>query len=292
MAYRKFWLLNSNNERYDLTDEQGSVFLNQPDNLGFSKSYSSMRVGNSEIINNTQNDLNNITGELIFYKRGNNYIYQDYFDFVQFIRFQPLRLYYLTPNNVSPYYTEVVISSVGKGEIDYNDGCLHCPISYKRITLWLTSEVIQVKGENSASAGGKEYNLIRDYSYEGGSLANLSLNNEGSESTGMIIEIIGACNNPQFALFQNNVQYGICKLTGNFDYVRIDSIETEEEIYLESSGSILANPTAYQDLSVADGTSFVTFCKLATGVSTMVWNFGTPFTGEVLISYQNTYVSV
>lgn len=292
MAYRKFWLINANNERYDLTEEQGNAFLDSPDNLGFSRSLSVLRLGNSEIVNSIETDLNSVTGELIFYKNTNETKYQNYFDFAQFIRFQPLFLYYLPPNTISPYYAEVYVLSLGKSEVNYSSGVMHCPITYKRTTNWLTADEVVYQGDNSALPDGKFYDLERPYYYTGTNLSNIVLTNNGSDEIGMIIEIDGECVNPQFTISQNGEQYGVCKLTGTFDYVRINSIETEEEIYLEYNGSALSNPTSYQDLSVGDGTSKVTFVMLKVGVSDMVWAFGNAFAGTVTIRYRNSYITV
>lgn len=292
MAYRKFWLINANNERYDLTEQQGNAFLDSPDNLGFSRSLNVLRLGNSEIVNSIETDLNSVTGDLIFYKQTNETKYQNYFDFAQFIRFQPLFLYYLPPNTVYPYYAEVYVLSLGKSEVNYSTGVLSCPVTYKRTTNWLTANEVVVTSDNSILSGGKEYPLDRPYYYMGNSLSNVALTNSGSDEVGMIIEIDGTCVNPQFTIYQNGTQYGVCKLTGTFDYVRINSIETEEEIYLEYNGSTLSNPTSYQDLSVGDGESAVTFVKLKVGASNMVWAFANTFTGSVTIRYRNSYITV
>lgn len=292
MAYRKFWLLNNNNERYDLTEKQGNAFMDSPDNLGFSRSLNVLRLGNSEIVNNVETDLNSVTADIIFYKGMNEAKYEDYFNFIQFIRFQPLRLFYLPPNVLYPFYAEVYIISLGKSEVDHNDDVLRCPITYKRTTNWLTANEIIIQGDNASLSGGKEYPLQRPYYYEGSSLSSIMLANDGSDEVGFVVEIDGECVNPQFTLYQYGEQVGICKLTGTFDYVMINSIETEEEIYLEYNNSVLANPTSYQDLTVADGNSLVTFCKLYVGETEMVWSFSNAFAGTVTIRYRNSYISV
>lgn len=291
MAYRKFWLINSNNDRYDLTEKQGAAFMSSPDNLGFSRSLNVLRLGNSEIVNSVETDLNSVTGDIVFYKKSNETKYQGYFEFVQFLRFQPLQLFYLPPNVVNPYYAEVYVLSLGKSEVNAED-VLSCPITYKRTTNWLTADEIVITADNNALSGGKEYPLERPYNYMGTSLSDMSLTNGGSDDVGMIIEIDGECVNPQFTVYQNGTQYGVCKLTGTFDYVRINSIETEEEIYLEHNGSAISNPTSYQDLTVGDGDTTVTFVKLRVGASQMIWAFSNAFAGSVTIRYRNSYVSV
>lgn len=290
MSVRRFWLINALGERYDLTDKNYKHFLNNPQGLGFSRSYTTQKIGNSELLTSYQFNLTDISGELMFYENGNGNKYQAYQDFVQFAKYKPLEFHYLPPNTLDDYYCEVLFTSATKSEIS-TDTILHIPVTFHRVTEWLTSKDFVVTLHNDPVDDGKYYNLTRPYHYAGNTLSNIPLNNRGTDDVGFIITIDGYVQNPQFSLTQASSQYGSCKINGNYTYVRVDSIESEEQIYLENNGSVIANPKQYQDLSV-NGT-YKTFLKLKVGNSTFTFTCGNidTFNGTITISYKNSFVT-
>ena len=90
MEYRKFYIINALGNRYDLTDKNSKVFLNAPNGFGLNRSFTSLKVGNSELVTSQQFNLTDITGELLFYADSNGTKYQDYQDFIQFVKYKPL----------------------------------------------------------------------------------------------------------------------------------------------------------------------------------------------------------
>lgn len=289
---RKFWIINALGNRYDLTNKDHAHFLSTPQGLGFQRQYTQTKVGNSNLITSTQFNLLDISGEVLFYDSSLGNKYEAYQNFVQFCKYKPLEFHYLPPNTLEDYYSEVLFVQADKSEVSAEDGVLHVPVVFHKLTEWLTSKDYTITLHNTTTDSGKYYDLVRPYHYAGNTLSNVPLNNQGTDDVGFILTIDGAVTNPQFSLTQASKQYGTCKLTGTFDYVRVDSIETEEQIYLENNGSVLSNPKQYQDLSVGNGT-YLTFLKLKVGESTFTFTCGNidTFNGTITITYKNSYVT-
>ena len=291
--YRKFWLTNSLNNRYDLT-VQDSGFLYTPSGLGFKKQYSSMVVGNSELVTSQQYLMTDIEGEILFEMGDNGADYQGYQDFIQFCKYRPIVLHYQTPNNLASYHCDVLFVSAEKGEISAEDSMLHIPVVFHRLTEWLTDESRAYEMNNDPIGDGKYYDYEYDYSYAGTNLSGQPIWNNGTDAVGFVLTINGTVQNPQFTLTQNGETCGICKLTGTYDFVQVDSVERTESIYLEYNGSSVTNPEQYQDFTVANGQAYLTWIKLRTGESTFAFTCGNidTFDGTVTLSFKESYVSV
>lgn len=291
--YRRHWLINALGERYDFTERENEVFLSNPSGFGFQRSYSSMIVGNSELITAQQFTLTDIRGELLFYKASVGGKYEDYQNFIQFAKFKPLEFHYQTPNELASYHCDVIFVQADKTEVD-TDNILHVPVVFHRLTEWLTDENKQYSFNNSLLDEGKYHDLVYDYHYAGTNLSNSVITNDGTDDVGFIIEVIGNCQNPQFTLTQNGEVYGICKINGTYDFVMVDSVERTEQIYLELNGASISNPERYQDFTIRNGASYLTWCKLKVGDSTFSFTCGNieTFSGEVNIRFKNSFASV
>jgi hypothetical protein len=294
MAYRKFWLINALGNRYDFTDSTKSPsFLNNPLGLGFRRSYTSLVVGNSELITSQQFMLTDIQGDLLFYDGTTGNKYQQYQDFIQFAKFKPLELHYQTPNDLKSYYCDVLFIQADKTEVKSN-GVLTVPVMFHRLTEWLNDEDYSIILVNDSTDNGKYYNLIRNYHYAGTTLQNTPINNNGTDDVGFIIEVNGECQNLQFTLTQRGEQYGICKINGTYDYIMIDSVERTESMYLERNGSAITNPEQYPDFTIRNGASYLTWCKFRVGETILNITMGNidTFDGNIVIRFKNSYVSV
>lgn len=292
MEYRKFWLINALGNRYDFTDKNSKVFLNAPNGFGLNRSFTSLKVGNSELVTSQQFNLTDITGELLFYANSNGTKYQDYQDFIQFVKYKPLEFHYQTPNQLTSYYCDVLLTQLQKGEVG-TDGILTVPIVMHRLTEWLDDTDYSITLTNTASGEGKYYELIRPYHYAGTDLSNTPINNNGTDDVGFIIEVNGECQNIQFSLTQRGEQYGICKINGTYDYIMLDSVERTESIYLERNGSAITNPEQYQDFTIRNGASYLTWCKFRVGETILNITMGNidTFDGNIVIRFKNSYVS-
>jgi len=288
--YRKLWLKNGKGQEYAFTEKNSKKFLSTLQGLGFSKSIDGYTLGNVTKITSSAYNFQTISGELDFYAQTDN-AYEDYFNFVKFISLEPLKLYYLPPNTLNPYYCDVQLVQAEKGEVGI-DGVMRVPISFQATSHWQDSNETIIEMENELVGIGKHYDLERPYFYAGYSLANIPITNNSSDDVGMIVEVEGDVTNPQWTLTQNDEVYGTCKLNGSFDRVIVNSRDGEQTIYLEKDDSVLTNPASYQDLSITGGV--LTFVKLKTGQSTMSFTCGNidTFDGTVKISYKGSYVSV
>ena len=76
MNVRSFWLINSKGDKYDLLNKQHFLYL--PTGLGFQKSYTATRLGNSELITDEFFQMVDVGGEMLFNGITTQYDYQYY----------------------------------------------------------------------------------------------------------------------------------------------------------------------------------------------------------------------
>lgn len=292
--YRKHWLINALGERYDFTDPNSKVFFSLPEGFGFQRQYTSQKVGNSELITSQWFEMTDIVGDLLFYATNNGEVYEDYQKFIQFAKYKPLEFHYQTPNQLTSYFCDVLFTQAEKGEINYEDGVLHVPVTFHKLTEWLDDTDYTVVLTNKVSDSGKYYPLVRPYHYAGTDLSGTPIFNSGTDDVGFIITIDGLVQNPQFTLTQFGEQYGICKINGTYDFVQIDSVERTENIYLEYQGSVITNPEQKQDFTVRNGRAYLTWCKFKVGETIFTFTSGNidTFDGTIQISFKASNVSV
>ena len=291
--YRQFWLINSLGNKFSFNDEEKKVFLSNPTGFGFSRNYTTEQVGATELLTSQQFKLKDITGDLMFYSDSNGTNYQRYQDFIQFVKYKPLEFHYKTPNNLDSYYCDVLFTAANKGEAEEN-GALTVNVTFHCLTPWLTDSDYTITLTNEPSLDGKYYELVRPYHYSGTNLSNTIINNTGTDDVGFVLKIDGTCQNPMFSLNQNGEQYGVCKITGTYDFIMIDSVEKTEQIYLENGGTVISNPASYQDFTVSNGESYLTWCKFKVGQTIFSFTCGNidTFDGSITISFKNSYISV
>lgn len=288
--YRKFYLKNGIGNTFTLTDKNFKCFLNNPQGLGFIKTVNGYQLGNVTKITSSVYDFPTISGEILFYDEL-GVAYQNYFDFINFISLEPIQLFYTPPNTLTPYYCNIEIIQGDKSEYGTN-GILTVPISMQMTSRWYHSSENIIEVKKVYTEDGKHYELERPYHYANTSFSSIEIVNNGSENTGMIFEIDGNVTNPQWSISQSGVAYGSCKINGTYDYVRVNSRDGEQSIYLEKNGSAIANPSVYQDLTITGGV--LTFIKLKTGTSICSFTCGNieSFDGVLKIKYFNTFISV
>lgn len=291
--YRRFRLLNSRNQILELTDKKYKVFANSPQNLGYSKTLSLLRLGDENVLTYSMVNLDTITLEALFYDDSNSDKYQKYNDFVSFISYKPIYLLYQKPNSLNWYRRKIETLSLSKTEVS-TDGMMHCNYQMSPLTFWEDNEQNTIEVSSYTVGDGKVYPIEYPITYGGNSLSNISMVSLGALDSPLEITIDGTSTNPQFVLYdaQDNV-YGRGRLVGTFDKVYINSKESEESIVLEYNGLVLSNPLGYQDLTVGSPSEiYVTFLKLKTGTSKMAFLLDQGFDGTVTISWRNRYVSV
>lgn len=292
---REFWLENQDNQIWHFTSLESSTFIESPQGLGFSNSYGGFRLGNAEIVNFIQSNLNDIEGTLLFFGETRAEIYQSYFDFMNFIaKNSLLKLHYKTPNTFDSYYRYVFVRQIDKTEIDNEQNVMRSPVVFATQTFWRTDKRNSVAVDDTLTEEGKSYELERPFAYPSSKLSNIKIINRGNIDTAMKIIIDGACKNPTLSVYDNkNERYGIVRMLGEFDKVVIDSDDLNQSIQLFRNDAVLTAPYSYQDLSVGSPNEvYITFVKLKSGESTLRFNNDGVFTGTVQIEWSDEYVSV
>lgn len=291
--YRKFWIINGLNKRYDFTLKEQNVFLESPSGLGFSKTLETIAIGNSAVKKSETYTLPTVTGNLMFIDSVAE-AYYAYKEFINFISYGNLTLHYQTPDTLSSYYMDCEVTKLDKSEYESKYPYMECPITFTGLSLWKNDKEVEMTVKNGQETDGKHYPLTRNYFYPGSTFGSMQLNVNSDVEVGFQLEITGKTVNPIIIAHQNNKMYGKIKLDGTFDYIKINSDDANEDIYLENNGVPLTNPYMYQDLSIADGTTDITFFKLPVGQSILSFSCEnmSDFTGSVKFKWKDEKVSV
>lgn len=286
---RQFWLINGNDKQYDLSNSNQHRFLSDPQGLGFASEYITGKVGTSEPFTSFSFSLSDLNGEVIFYNRSS--AYADYFDFVKFISIDPLYLYY-RPTEAQTFFCLVKVTNLEKTEIA-KDGALHCPITFKKHTLWYSTYENKITA-GTTSEDGKCYPLIRPYKYATPGISRIEVQNQNMTDLPMTIEIVGACTDPLFNVYdEKGIKYGSGRIKGNYDYIYINSSDENEDLILKRGTEVVQDPFNYQDLTIGEeGKVMVTFIKIKPGTSILNFVMDEGFCGKVNLSWRNAYVSV
>lgn len=291
--YRRFWLINGNNDRYDFTLKEQNVFLHKPMGLGFTKTIETVRIGNSEKKTSEQYELPTVSGNILFLDTvaGAYYAYKE---FIKFISYEPLTLHYQTPDTLDSFYMDCDITTVSKDEYEETLPYLECPATFTGLSLWKNDKELSYTITKGTESGGKHYPLVRDYYYPGSTFSNIKLIVNSTVKVGFELIIDGECVNPQLIASQNDKAYGKLKLDGTFSYIRVNSDDADEEIYLEKDSMELSNPYSYQDPTIADGSADITFFKLPVGTSILSFSCEnmSDFNGTVKFRWKDELVSV
>ena len=267
--YRTFYLTNSLGNTWQLTDQSFKAFLNNPQGLGQSETLTTTIYGEVARVDDEEFAFPQVSGELLFYDDANSDRYQKYNNFARFISYTPLTLHYTIPTSPAETYTlPCYCVTISKSETGRN-GILTCGVTFQGTDFWHGEEVT-VTGTSS-----------------------ISLTNEGDYPVGFEITIEGTgMTEPYFTLTQDDI-YGETKLlTETFTSIYINSNDTEQNMELESNGSVLANPLSYQDLSISNGSIYVTFLKLKRGTSTLDIGMTSGTLTGVTIKFTPRYRSV
>lgn len=269
--YRKFQLENSLGQKWDLTDHLFKSYLNNPTGLGFSQSIETVQFGNSQNVKTSSTDFPTIGGDVLFWDERNESKYELYEQFVEFLTYFPLIFKYKKPYNNEVFSLKCVATSLQKTEVKTNS-MLTCSISLLGLGMW--------EGEEREITGTAQ---------------TYSLKNDGHMTTGFEVALEGGVlTNPYFTLSQNGEIYGEAKFVDStyFSSVYVNSNDGEQDAILMRGSSVLPNPLSYQDLSIANGSIYVTFVKLARGVSELTVGAETGTIRNVNIKFKPKYRSV
>ena len=184
------------------------------------------------------------------------------------------------------------ISELGKSEIK-PEGYMTCPITFDKMSVWFTDEINTLTRTKRPASVGKAYPLSRPYHYSSIELRNTKIENTGTIDAPITYEIYGRVTNPIVYLYDSRGElYGVSKIVGTYDYVKVVADDLSQDISLRYEDLIYTDAVNYQDLSVSNGEVDVTFLKAKVGVSSMNFALGDEFDGSVVVSWRSAYVTV
>ena len=249
---REFWIKNGKNNITYLAQESSKVYLNNPTGLGYSNAITTNQYADAlNLVSEAQN-FATIGGEIVFWDDANSNRYTKYNSFITFLQEEPLTFYYKIPTSTPKTYSmSVAVLNIDKTE-SKEDGLMRCTFSLLGLSRWMGDEVTVTGGIGVTS---------------------FTLTNDGHMPVGFTIKVTGAgLSNPYITLTQDGEMYGEAKFisSSTFRYIYVDSKDGEQSLTLrEQDGVDLPNPMSYQDLSISNGSIYVTFIKLARGTSTL-----------------------
>lgn len=266
---REFTLINSKNESWEFNNKLTKVFLNEPQGLGFKRTGTATRYGNRQIFTEITDDFPEFQGEIMFFQKINDDRYVEYDQFCRFISYEPLKLVYSVPG-VNNFTLDCIVESLTKTESEPS-GYMRCPIVIKGLSFW--------KGIEETITG---------------STNTYTIHNLGDYPVGCEITVEGSLTNPDITFEQDSELYGEAKFIDStaFDSVYVNSKDSEQEIVLTQSSTVLPNALSYQDLSISNGSIYVTFVKLLRGESEITIGIDSGSITNVEIKFVPIYRSV
>lgn len=130
MSVRQFKLINGYGQEFDITSTD--YLFSSPSGLGYDRTESYRQIGNSFVRVNKQPKQGSITGKLIFTPPN---AYTKYYDFIQFINVEPLKLQYIPLSSIGTFYRDVTVSKIEKSELT-KYASLECSITFTCFTPW------------------------------------------------------------------------------------------------------------------------------------------------------------
>lgn len=251
---RYFKLLDASGSEYDLTTT-GALF-SSPSGLGFNKNFDTMNAGYDWLELDNEMEEKVVSGEIVFSG------YAEYSNFIAFCQ-GTLTLCYKPMNKW--YYITCKLSRIDKGEIDFKSRRLICAVDFLCFSTWYES--VTVNRVQTSTATGKVYPYDYDYVYLEISAGSVEINNTGGIASPCKIHILGAVENPSWALVQDGVTIASGKITATIASGKklvVDSSPATLEIAEYTTGGVYSK-TLY------DKSDFSTdrFITIPVGVSTL-----------------------
>lgn len=190
---RKFRLINSIGEAYDLNDPD--FYLYNPSSLGFKKQINFKKIGHSFQEISEMVAQPEPTGIIRF---RNPDAYDKYYSFLRFAAKMPLRLEY-TPA-ATTYHLDCYIKEIGKTELE-GDG-LHNAISLIGLGYYYR---FYEQESGVYPDDGKIYNYEYSYTYRDHGSGTLGLDVDSDMDSPIKISIYGPVTNPVWKHYINNV---------------------------------------------------------------------------------------
>ena len=189
---RKFKLHNSLSQVMDLNVL--TSFLNEPQGLGFKTNNSYISIGTQYIQTLKEHRQAEPSGKVKFNT------YAEYFNFIKFIQYRPLRLEYI-PDTTS-YFLECNVKEVRKSEKLTESGWLQAEITFEALGQWYkqTSWSSSTEFDND-----KTYVYKYPFVYSASNINQFIYNSNSVIDSPCDIVIFGPCENPRWEQKVNGV---------------------------------------------------------------------------------------
>lgn len=241
---RKLSLKNADGDLYELNNLDSFAHLPQGLGVSFNNSY----AGSGANFKSAGIELNQniITFDMIFGYFNKEEAYRDYRKFAMFLNKQPYTLIYET--EAGKYERDCFLSSFSKTEINqYN--IIEEELQLETVTPWY--EIIDETFDEYIIApnGGKIYDFrSRNYTYDrtsNSSSKRFIIKNDseyfGTDTSSPVeIQIVGACRNPYWQVYQNGLLVqddGFNVITSSLDTLVVSSFPQDTKARIITSGS-------------------------------------------------------
>ena len=237
---RQFSLMNGNGEELNLLTS--SIFLYEPEGLGYSRNDEYRRVGNRWVLVSAGFSQNPISGKLCFFTEDP---YTQYLDFIKFTQIAPLVLLYRpNPLTTNVYRRLVRISKLDKGEINQL-GYLECEINFLPLAPWYrpykdsTNTTWWAEGPNGNSwhwvMSGDQNSIKWSGSFAGVTSTIAKIESDSRMDSPCRIKIYGPMTNPSYVHYVDDKAITHGKILTTIpagQYLMVDNTEDPYKIVL------------------------------------------------------------
>lgn len=188
---RKFILINSKGERYDLNS--GKSFLFEPSGLGYEYKTDSENYNDFFVETSRELKQPKVKGKVSFAS------YEEYYKFVKFVQFRPLELEY---TSYKTFYMTCNVGKLTKAELETASRL------NSDIELVGTTPFYQKIIKNNTSIGnvGKTYPYTYPYTYAAADTGTVEFEVDSNMDSGVKMTMLGPLINPSWSYFVNGVK--------------------------------------------------------------------------------------
>lgn len=197
--HRRFYLENTQKQRFNLQDLKNGALLASPAGLGLSMTRSYEMTGNTSRTVSEIYPLRTFSGVIVLdgYRA-----YDGYRALINFIAVSGnIKLVYAPryETTSSEFLADVEVESVSKGEV--KGGRMECDVAITLKGAWYKRESLRVVAEKTGTE--LRYDRMYEYVYSDVSTDAIEINNDGHFDAPILLEAEGELVNPRLLLYVN-----------------------------------------------------------------------------------------
>ena len=263
---RIFTLVNSAGETYDITSKS-SLFYD-PSGLGMSVSHSFRQVGDRWVKVDSKPQQGSIGGKIAFVSDDP---YLSYYNFVDFIKKEPLILLYCPNPDATGkpsglvYRRNVLVSKLSKTELEM-EHWLNCSITFVALTPWYKYQAISNGKEEELDilkwgiTWGLNWGPLSEY--------EKGITSDGNVNSPAKLTIYGPVTNPRWTHYVNGIEFETGKITANIDENEYLIVDNTVDPYVIQKRSAV-NDSFIADLYESSDKTTKRFISLQNGTNTV-----------------------